>query len=376
LTAVPTGGNYDVEVRLVRDSDHAVVGQGIIQEIAVGDVFLAGGQSNMSGYSGNLVGAEAPIDEVHLFHNDYIWKRASEPMDDGTDQVDLVSAESPLHTVMLRFAKEVYQATGIPIGVIPGPLGGTNLYSQWQRDAADHDNRGTLYGSLLYRGVVQNYGAPIQGFLWYQGESDVGRGTANYKANLNQLIAQYREDLANPSLYFEIVQLATNYQSNLTNWIAIQEAQRQVVEEDPGTALAVAVDQPRSDTIHLSVEGYKAVGVRLAREAREHLYGQPIDASIRLVQARAAGAGATVELVYEGNVTGGTPGLYRLRDSSGARTITGVSTSGNTVTLSVQGRLKDGAFVSYGYSWDPAAAWLRDANGQAVACFQDFPVAP
>jgi hypothetical protein len=149
LADVPAGGNYDVEVRLIRDSDGATVGEGRIEEIGVGEVFLAGGQSNMSGYSGNLIGAEAPIDEVHLFGNDYLWKRAVEPMDDGTDQVDLVSSENPLHTILLRFGKEIAQATGVPVGIVPGPLSGTNLHSQWQRDPADPDNRGTLYGSLL-----------------------------------------------------------------------------------------------------------------------------------------------------------------------------------------------------------------------------------
>jgi len=53
------------------------------------------------------------------------------------------------------------------VGIIPGPLGGTNLHTQWQRNAAVHDNRGTLYGSLLHRARLQG-GTPPRGFLWYQ----------------------------------------------------------------------------------------------------------------------------------------------------------------------------------------------------------------
>lgn len=376
LAGVPTGGNYDVEVRLVRDSDGGVVGQGTLAQVAVGDVFLAGGQSNMSGYSGSLAGAEAPIDEVHLFHNDYRWKRAAEPMDDGTDQVDLVSAESPQHTLMLRFAKEIFQATGVPVGIVPGPLGGTNLYSQWQRNDAYHDDRGTLYGSLLHRGLLQGYAAPIKGYLWYQGESDSGRGTALYKADLERLMAEYREDLGNPGLLFGIVQLATYDASNITQWLAIQEAQREVVEEDPLAVLSAAVDLPRNDSIHLNVDGYKTLGARLAAEMREHFYGQPIDASARLVQARVSANGSAVELVYDAAVSGGSPSLYQVVDSSGARSVNSVTAAGSIVTVGVQGHLKSGAMISYGYSRSPSAPWVKDVKGTAVACFQDVTVAP
>ncbi len=376
LAGVPTGGNYDIDVRLVRDEDSAVLGEGSILEIAVGDVFLAGGQSNMSGYSGSLAGAEAPVDGVHLLHNDYTWKRASEPMDDGTDQVDRVSYEMPQHTLMLRFAKEIYQATGVPVAIIPGPLGGTNLYGQWQRNASDHDDRGTLYGSLLHRALVQGYGAPVRGFLWYQGESDAGRGTSLYKADLERLVAQYREDLDAPDLFFGIVQLATYEQANLVTWLSIQEAQRQVVEEDPLSVLSAAVDLPRADAIHLNVEGYKTIGARLAAETREHLYGQAIDASARLVGARAAGNGDAVELLYDADVTGGIAGLFQVWDSSGQRKVTSFDVLGSTITLGIQGRLKSDARISYGYSRSPTSPWVKDSHGTAVACFKDVPIAP
>jgi hypothetical protein len=56
---VPTGGNYDVQVRLVRDSDNAVLGESSLSQIAVGDVYVAAGQSNMSG-RGDLSGIETP----------------------------------------------------------------------------------------------------------------------------------------------------------------------------------------------------------------------------------------------------------------------------------------------------------------------------
>ncbi len=372
VEGVPGGGNYDVEVRLVRTADAAVLGQDALHDVAVGDVYLAGGQSNMSGYSGDLGGAESPSDLVHLFGNDSVWKRAVEPMDGGTDQVDLVSAEAPLHSLMLRFAKEIQQAVGVPVAIIPGPLGGTNLYAQWQRDAGDHDNRGTLYGSLLSRGLVQGFETPPVGFLWYQGESDAGRGSAAYKQDLQRLISQVREDLASPDLWFGIVQLATYDGADYATWIPIQEAQRQVVEEDERTVLSAAIDLPRSDVIHLNVAGYKALGARLAKEMLEHAYAQAIDASARLTETRIVGNRRKIELVYDRDVTGGAPSLYRVRNGLDTVNVNSVGTGANVVTLSLGGHVDPGALVSYGYSRSPGSPWVKDSAGTAVAVFQDI----
>src|SRR4029450_7154616 len=99
--------------------------------------------AHRSAYWGGPPGKEPPIDEAHLFHNDGKWRRASEPMDDGKDQADLVSYEQPAHSLMLRFAKDLFESTGVPVGIIPGPLGGSSLATQWQRDPVDHSNRGT-----------------------------------------------------------------------------------------------------------------------------------------------------------------------------------------------------------------------------------------
>ena len=182
LADVPAGGNYELELRLVQVSDGAILGQDTVSELAVGDVFLASGQSNMAGYSNSLANPEAPVDRVHLFGNDYVWKRGSEPMDSGTGQVDRVSFETPAHSLMLRFAKEIEQAVGVPVAIIPAPLGGTNLYNQWQRRASDPDFRGTLYGSSIHRVLRQGYAHPIRGVIWYQGESDVGIRTTAQKS--------------------------------------------------------------------------------------------------------------------------------------------------------------------------------------------------
>ena len=92
---------------------------------------------------------------------------------------------------------------------------GTNLHSQWQRILSDPTNRGTLNGSSVHRVLDQGCSYPIRGVIWYQGESDVGRGTALYLQDLRDLVADYRADLGDPTLFFGSCQLATNQGAEL-----------------------------------------------------------------------------------------------------------------------------------------------------------------
>ncbi|MBP7148542.1 MAG: thrombospondin type 3 repeat-containing protein [Acidobacteria bacterium] len=377
LPDVPQGGNYDLEARLLRASDGLLLGEDAALDIGVGDVFLATGQSNMSGYSGTLEPAEPPLATVHLFGNDYNWKLAAEPMDSGVDQVDRVSAESPAHSLMLRFAKVVSTFAGVPVAIIPAPLGGTNLYSQWQRRAADPDNRGTLYGSSIFRVLSQGYAHPIRGVIWYQGESDAGRGVELYRQDLERLVADYRADLQSPELFFGNCQLATYAAADLNTWLPIQEAQRQQAAADPLSDVVALVDQPRADIIHLNVDGYKEAGRRLANAVLKGSYGLPRTLGPQIASVRFGdGALTRIELTYDRAVTGGVPSLFRVNDNGAAVTITDVTTGGKTVTLLLQQAASaTGTTLSYGYSTNSAVQWIKaaDGNGAALA-FLDIPV--
>jgi hypothetical protein len=78
VEGVPAGGNYDVHLRLL-GPDGAVVAQAVRRDVAVGDVWLAAGQSNMSGYSGNLLGGESPTPRAHLFGTTASGGRGASP---------------------------------------------------------------------------------------------------------------------------------------------------------------------------------------------------------------------------------------------------------------------------------------------------------
>jgi hypothetical protein len=376
VIGVPGGGNYDVQLRLLRDADSSELATATLNQIAVGDVFVAGGQSNMSG-RGGFSGLEQRINEVHMFHNDGLWKKAEEPVDDKIDQVDRISFDQNVgHSLILRFAKEVRAAVGVPIGIIPGPIGGSNIETQWQRNESDRDNRGTMYGSLLYRTQIQNYDTPIRGFIWYQGEADVGRTVAQYKADLEKLIADVREDYGDPSLPFIEAQLATYSGQPFELLLSIQEAQRQVAYDDPNTRLVTTIDQLRGDQVHLIQDALKQVGVRFAEAARLLIYGESITPLLELIEARRTIGGSEIELLYDGNLTGGDHGLYAVTDAVGSLNVNLVTVTGSIVSLTLDRPLQGSATVSYGYSDLPTAAWIEDLQGVPVALFYQVPVTP
>jgi sialate O-acetylesterase len=373
---VPQGGNYDVRVRWVAPQGGAILGSDLLTQVAIGDLYLAAGQSNMSGYSGSLDPAETPIATVHLFGNDYRWKRAQEPMDDGTDQVDRISEEAPAHSLMLRFAKDLSAGLGVPVGIIPAPLGGTNLYAQWQRTAGDPAHRGTLYGSSIQRVLCQQSPHAIRGAIWYQGESDAGRGTDAYLADLRALLANWRNDLAAPLLYFGNCQLANYQQADFETWLPIQEAQRRFALEEPRSAVIALVDQPRADAIHLNVDGYKTAGARLARAVLAGDYGVPqlLGPQLQAVRFQAGSNRTRIEVVYDKPVQGGLAQVFRAYDGAVQVTITGYSISGSTITLQlIRASSAANSALSYGTSraaGGPTWVTATDGSGATLAFYR------
>lgn len=377
LPGVPTGGNYQVRLRLIEGgAPGTVLAEDGWRDVAVGDVWIAAGQSNMSGYSGGLAGAETPIPEAHVFHNDGTWRQAVEPMDDGWEQVDAISREIPSASLMLAFAKELWDRTGVPVGVVPAPLGGTNLYAQWQRNAARPAHRATLYGSMLHRARSACPGTAPRGLLWFQGESDAltPRTRSQYETDLAQLLSHLRSDLQQPELVAICGQLGTYSAANLSTWLPIQEAQRRVMAADARGGLPTAVDLPRADGIHFNVLGYRRLGQRFALAARRLVFGHAVDESADLVTVLRDAAGTQLRLQHESDLSGGAAALFRVTDALGDVGVASFALVDGDVVLTLARALSGAATVSYGWSVDPLAAWLRDPAGVAVPCFHEVAV--
>jgi sialate O-acetylesterase len=133
-----------------------------------------------------------------------------------------------------------------------------------------------LAPTVLWNAMIHPLiGLGLDGFLWYQGESDVGRARL-YQRLLSDLIRVWRHAFDAPELPFGIVQLA-NYMERKTEpgddpWAELREAQRRVAATVPACGLAVAIDAGEADDIHPRYK--RVVGERLALWAMHSVHGR------------------------------------------------------------------------------------------------------
>ncbi|HEX7803220.1 MAG TPA: sialate O-acetylesterase [Pseudoxanthomonas sp.] len=134
--------------------------------------------------------------------------------------------------------------------------------------------------STLYNGMIAPIGRyGLRGMLWYQGESNTGQ-PQEYAALLDRLRAGWRSRFGKEQAFL-IVQLAgygaPPLQPGESGWAGVREAQRKVAKGDRHTGLAVALDLGDRYDIHPANK--QEVGRRLARAARQVVFGQALSAS-------------------------------------------------------------------------------------------------
>lgn len=303
LPATPAGGPYVMTVQ----------GQNTltIQDILVGDVWLASGQSNMElplrdrnapnpeAYP-LVINAEqevatADFSQIRQFTVQKVVAYQPQTESQGYDwQVCSPATAGRFSAVGYFFARDLYQHYHVPIGLISSPWGGTPAEAWVSAEAlqklpdfqakvaelatrpalptpADKDAQNTA--TTLYNGMI----APLlpyalKGIIWYQGESNVGRA-AQYRTLFPALIQDWRARWGS-ELPFLFVQLA-NYTKALgwpaaSDWAELREAQAQALAL-PRTGMAVAIDVGEGDDIHPADK--QDVGHRLALVARQVAYG-------------------------------------------------------------------------------------------------------
>lgn len=125
-----------------------------------------------------------------------------------------------------------------------------------------------LYETMLKR--VAPY--TIQGFIYYQGESDDHR-PGDYYELLTGLIGQWRRDWGDDRLPFLMVQLPMHryrHDPDTRSWCVIRESQMRAFDTIRNTGIAVAIDCGQFHEIH--PKNKKPVGERLALQALNGVY--------------------------------------------------------------------------------------------------------
>ena len=289
---LPTGGPYRIEFRLLNQQGEEV-SQTALHNILVGDLWFLGGQSNMDG-CGSLADAEHPCEMVNVYTLADEWMVAKDPLtiaNEGAYKIYRTSYNSPTKRNPVKhktrdemkprthgaglgvsFAKEVYRATGIPVGLIAGSLGGSSMMFWDPKDRSKGED--SLYWCMTKR--ISDLGGEITGILWWQGESDIYAPQA-YKKNFHDFIISIRKDLQRPDLPFYSVQLCHGSpgltDERMKGWNVLQEAQRQLMKKVDNCGIVSTMDLQLQDA-HLITSSYKVVGQRLSKLALREVYGQ------------------------------------------------------------------------------------------------------
>ena len=326
LPASPAGGPYTL----------TVAGQNtiVLDDVLVGDVWLAAGQSNMQfkvkdsnprGYQPvqdadqEIAAANYPAIRMFTVAQVAVPRPAGEVAGSGW-QVCSPATVAGFSAVAYFFWREINQHYRVAVGLVVSSWGGTpaeawvsaeglRAFPEFAPGIAEFTRRDSsrrgdqLRSTALFNGMV----APLRpvalkGIIWYQGETNVERAE-QYRTLFPALILDWRAQWGAP-LPFLFVQLA-NYQAVRPEpaesaWAQLREAQA-VALALPRTGRATAIDVGEADDI--PPHNKQAVGHRLAIQARRVAYGDKKPVSSGPTYADMVVTGATVRLKF---ATGGS----------------------------------------------------------------------
>lgn len=239
----------------------------ILRDVLVGEVWIAGGQSNMWWPLAQCENAQQEIAAAN-YPQIRIWDANTESKSSGwratTPQrtvktqwaVATPEAAKAYPGVPYFFARNLFLKQNVPVGIlhlaVPGseiemhmskalcatcPLAGTDLKPK--KDVTED------YG-LFFNGMVLP-AAPFtaKGFLWWQGESNADRPT-QYKALQTALIKEWRTVFEIPEAPFLFVELH-NFGNRIDGmqdapWPALRDAQRSIMNTVKNAHLVGVLD--------------------------------------------------------------------------------------------------------------------------------------
>lgn len=230
-------------------------------------VFIAAGQSNMSGRGTPVTGPTSPR-VMQYGANRRILEQAPLIL----DMVDTPSGTSPA-----TFFAHHYLATQpahVGVLIIPAARGGTGFAPApaaswtWVKGAATDPQHGLYERSVeqtldaIAAAQTAGYHVILKGVLWHQGEANGGLATEVYAGYLDTLIADYRADLDDPHLPFVLGQMCPEGMEDAPAKYTVDTAHQDTPRRVPRTGFAAATRDGHNpgDTTHFSTVGTAHLG--------------------------------------------------------------------------------------------------------------------
>lgn len=373
----------------------------VFSHVAVGEVWLCSGQSNMAfmlcqAESGKEDIAAADDPQLRLFDMkgrwetyDVAWPASCldslnhlQYFRETTWQPSTPSSASRFSAVGYYYGRMLRQKLGVPVGLICNAVGGApteawvdrnsletsfpNILSNWlQNDFIQNWVRGRAAKNLtndqtklgrhpyepcyLYEsGILPLQQYPIKGVIWYQGESNAHNKDAHAKL-FSLLVNGWRQNWNNPDMPFYFVQLSS---LNRPSWPWFRDSQLRLMKEISNTGMAVSSDH--GDSLDVHPRRKQPIGERLARWALAKTYGQHITPSGPVFSSVTRQADALIVsfLYADGLQTsdGKAPSCFEIAEEDGLFQPATATIEGNTVRLTSP-TIKHPRYVRY--AWQP-----------------------
>ncbi len=373
----------------------------VYKHVAVGEVWLCSGQSNMAFMLCQADTYKRDIDNVgdpqlRLFDMKARWEtynvawpascldslnhlqyyRSTTWQPTTPDNAKWFSAIAYYYGRMLRDSLKV------PVGLICNAVGGSpteawvdrntletcfpailknwlhnDFIQDWVRGRAaksltndnTHLGRHPYEPCYLYEsGILPLQKYPIKGVIWYQGESNAHNMEAHSEL-FKLLVGSWRSNWSNPTMPFYFVQLSS---LNRPSWPWFRYSQLQLMQQIANTGMAVSSDCGDSLDVHPLRK--QPIGQRLARWALNKTYGMSVTPSGPIYKGVVRSADALiVSFDYADSLCtsdGKKPSTFEIAEEEGMYYPATAVIEGNTVRLTSP-EVKNPRYVRYG--WQP-----------------------
>lgn len=357
LTALKEGGPYELSVNSAKETLK-------INEIYVGEVWIAGGQSNMAFMLQNSDNGKEEISQAKNTNIRFVmvpFKAYDGDKNRGDMRWRTATPENvaSMSAVAYYFAKDLQAKLNVPIGVICCYKGGSGAETWMSRESLlkngvtaplveNYDKNYAKRGKEKYFELLakynkdlkqyndttkegraalkkpsepmgeQNFNRPgalhdtmlkrvipytTKGAIWYQGEHNSPHA-GQYRTLFPAMIEQWRADFKNANLPFLFVQLPSYANADANNrptWPELREAQLLTLKNVKNTGMAVTIDLGEKTNIHPTHK--EPVGKRLAAIAFNQVYGFDIPYTgpiFKNVEFKGAQAILSFDFVYSG----------------------------------------------------------------------------
>ena len=278
VTLKTPAGSYEPQRITVASGDKRV-----LDNVLIGEVWFCSGQSNMDmplgGYWNGLIEggneviacADAQRDRIRFLKVAYSQGYTPQDRVPGAWNEFTTATAARCSATAYFFAEMLSRALNVPVGVIDSSWGGSRIECWTPRAALetypdiDLDEKAVaelpdymrpmaMYNAMVY--PLTRYA--VRGFLWYQGESNIGRHT-EYAARMADMVAGWRAQWGLGELPFYFVEIAP---------FGVDSRQRHGLDQRSGPSLRGGQHPPPRQTQRGPAAGFLGPEPHLRQEGR------------------------------------------------------------------------------------------------------------